>query len=60
LGGRIRGRWICEFKATLVYRAYSRRARAPQRNLVSEKPDETNKPTKNKIQKLYYKKLSDN
>jgi hypothetical protein len=32
LGGR--GRWISEFKASLVYRVSSRTARAIQRNLV--------------------------
>jgi hypothetical protein len=35
LGGR--GRWISEFKASLVYRVSSRTARATQRNPVSEK-----------------------
>jgi hypothetical protein len=34
LGGR--GRWISEFKASLVYRVSSRTARATQRNPVSE------------------------
>jgi hypothetical protein len=34
-GGR--GRWISEFKASLVYRVSSRTARATQRNPVSEK-----------------------
>jgi hypothetical protein len=35
LGGR--GRWISEFKASLVYKVSSRTARATQRNPVSEK-----------------------
>jgi hypothetical protein len=35
LGGR--GRWISEFKASLVYRVSSRTARATQRNPVSKK-----------------------
>jgi hypothetical protein len=34
LGGR--GRWISEFKASLVYRVSSRTARAIQRNFVSK------------------------
>jgi hypothetical protein len=34
LGGR--GRWISEFKASLVYRVSSRPARAIQRNSVSK------------------------
>jgi hypothetical protein len=36
LGGR--GRWISEFKASLVYKVSSRSARATQRNPVSKKP----------------------
>jgi hypothetical protein len=35
LGGR--GRWISEFKASLVYKVSSRTARATQRNPVSKK-----------------------
>jgi hypothetical protein len=35
LGGR--GRWISEFKASLVYKVSSRTARAIQRNPVSKK-----------------------
>jgi hypothetical protein len=35
LGGR--GRWISEFKASLVYRVSSRTARAIRRNPVSKK-----------------------
>jgi hypothetical protein len=38
LGGRGRGRWISEFKASLVYRVSSRMARAMQRNPASKKP----------------------
>jgi hypothetical protein len=41
LGGR--GRWISEFKASLVYRVSSRTSRATQRNPVSK---QTNKQTK--------------
>ena len=36
-GGGGRGRWISEFKASLVYRVNSRTARAIQRNPVSKK-----------------------
>jgi hypothetical protein len=32
-----RGRWISEFKASLVYKVSSRTARAIQRNPVSQK-----------------------
>jgi hypothetical protein len=35
LGGR--GRWISEFKASLVYKVSSRTARAIERNPVSKK-----------------------
>jgi hypothetical protein len=38
LGGR--GRWISEFKASLVYRVSSRTARAIQRNPVSKNKKE--------------------
>jgi hypothetical protein len=41
LGGR--GRWISEFKASLVYRVSSRTARATQRNPVSK--NQKNKTT---------------
>jgi hypothetical protein len=44
LGGR--GRWISEFKASLVYKVSSRTARAIQRNPVSKNqkpPNQTNK-----------------
>jgi hypothetical protein len=48
LGGR--GRRISEFKASLVYRVSSRRAKAIQRNPVSEKNKKTKKQkTKKKI-----------
>jgi hypothetical protein len=43
LGGR--GRWISEFKASLVYRVSSRTARATQRKPVW-KNKQTNKQTK--------------
>jgi hypothetical protein len=41
LGGR--GRWISEFKASLVYKVSSRTARATQRNLVLKKPNKKKK-----------------
>jgi hypothetical protein len=41
LGGR--GRWISEFKASLVYRVSSRTARATQRNLSRRKKKKTDK-----------------
>jgi hypothetical protein len=41
-----RGRWISEFKASLVYRVSSRTAKATQRNPVSENQQtKTNKQT---------------
>jgi hypothetical protein len=46
LGGR--GRWISEFKASLVYRVSSRTARATQRNPVSK-----NQKKKKKRQKTF-------
>jgi hypothetical protein len=46
LGGR--GRWISEFKASLVYKASSRTARAIQRNPVSKKQTKKTKPKQNK------------
>jgi hypothetical protein len=45
LGGR--GRWISEFKASLVYRVSFRTARATQRNPVSKNQTQKAK-TKNK------------
>jgi hypothetical protein len=42
LGGR--GKWISEFKASLVYKVSSRTARAIQKNPVLKKT--TNQPTK--------------
>jgi hypothetical protein len=44
LGGR--GRWISEFKASLIYRVSSRTARATQRNPVSKKKKESVKINK--------------
>jgi hypothetical protein len=46
LGGR--GRWISEFKASLVYRVSSRTARAIQRNPVSKKQTKKEKKRKEK------------
>jgi hypothetical protein len=40
-GGR--GRWISEFKASLVYRVSSRTARATQRNPVSKNKNKNKK-----------------
>jgi hypothetical protein len=54
LGGR--GRWISEFKASLVYRVSSRTARAIQRNPVSKK--QKNKKTKTKKNPNKQKKKS--
>jgi hypothetical protein len=44
-----RGRWISEFKASLVYRVSSRTARATQRNPVSKK-----KKKKKKVRQDYF------
>jgi hypothetical protein len=44
LGGRGRGRWISEFKASLVYRVSSKTARTAQRNSILKSK---NKQTKN-------------
>jgi hypothetical protein len=49
LGGR--GRWISEFKSSLVYRVSSRTARATQRNPISKIKHQKNKPNQNKKQK---------
>jgi hypothetical protein len=47
LGGR--GRWISEFKTSLVYRVSSRTARTAQRNPVSKtKNNKTKNKTKQK------------
>jgi hypothetical protein len=48
LGGR--GRWISEFKASLVYKVSSRIARATQRNPVSTKQQQHPKKTTLKIE----------
>jgi hypothetical protein len=51
LGGR--GRWISEFKASLVYKVSSRTARAIRRNPVSKKQKQKKKkPNKQKF-KMY-------
>jgi hypothetical protein len=47
-----RGRWISEFKASLVYTVSSRAARATQKNPVSEK-----KKKRKRKEKLRFKKL---
>jgi predicted RNA-binding protein YlxR (DUF448 family) len=48
LGGR--GRWICEFEASLDYKVNSRTARTIQRNPVSKnKNKQTNKQTNKKL-----------
>jgi hypothetical protein len=47
LGGR--GRWISEFKASLVYRVSSRTARAIEKpSLKQQQQQQTNKKTKQK------------
>jgi hypothetical protein len=46
LGGR--GRWISEFKASLVYKVSSRTARAIQRNPVSKKQQQQQQKQKQK------------
>jgi uncharacterized protein (DUF2252 family) len=57
LGGR--GRWISEFKASLVYKMSSRTARAIQRNPVSKK--QTNKKqNKTKQNKKNHKIMAKN
>jgi hypothetical protein len=53
LGGR--GRWISEFKASLVYRVSSRTTRAIQRNPVSENQKKEKKRPKKK--EIYSKAL---
>jgi hypothetical protein len=45
LGGR--GRWISEFKASLVYRVSSRTAKTTQRNPVSKTPKKKGKKKNN-------------
>jgi hypothetical protein len=60
LGGR--GRWISEFKASLVYKVSSRTARTTQRNPVSKNKNKKQKSNKqkdalnpHKMKKLGYK-----
>jgi hypothetical protein len=55
LGGR--GRWISEFKSSLVYRVSSRTARATQRNPVLEKKTKTKTNKQTKKPKKEYKKI---
>jgi hypothetical protein len=55
LGGR--GRWIFEFKASLVYRVSSRTVRATQRNpVLKNQKTKQNKKTKKKERKKEKKK----
>jgi hypothetical protein len=54
LGGR--GRWISEFKASLVYKVSSRTARAIQRNPVSKNKKQQNKQTNKQKTKKNKKK----
>jgi hypothetical protein len=54
LGGR--GRWISEFKASLVYRVSSWTARATQRNLVSKQNKTKQNKTKEILKNLKKKK----
>jgi hypothetical protein len=49
LGGR--GRWISEFKASLVYKVRSRTARATQRNPVLKKAKKKKKEKEKKKKK---------
>jgi hypothetical protein len=51
LGGR--GRWISEFKASLVYRVSSRTARAIQRNPVSNNQKKGGNYFNNNVLYLY-------
>ena len=44
----LRGRWISELEASLVYFASSRTARATQRNPVLKNIKQTSQPTKKK------------
>jgi hypothetical protein len=61
-----RGRWISEFKASLVYKVSSRTARAMQRNPVSNTPPQNtknykkqkNNPKKPKIYCLRAKQIN--
>jgi hypothetical protein len=46
LGGR--GRWISEFKASLVYKVSSRTARDIQRNCLGKKKEKETKTKQNK------------
>jgi hypothetical protein len=55
LGGRGRGRWISEFKASLVYNVSSRTARATPRNPVSNK---TNPEPPNKTKQIKKKRIA--
>jgi hypothetical protein len=59
LGGR--GRWISEFKASLVYKVSSRTARAIQRNPVSKKKKKKRKKEKQQLaglgSKIWLEKL---
>jgi hypothetical protein len=54
LGGR--GKWISEFKASLVYRVSSRTARATQRNLLSKNQKNPTTTTTTKTKKERKKK----
>jgi hypothetical protein len=47
----VRGRWIYEFEASLVYRVSSRKARAIQRNPVSKKKKKEKKKKKKRKKK---------
>jgi hypothetical protein len=44
----VRGRWISEFEASLVYRMSSRTARATQRNPISKKRKQNKQKNKTK------------
>jgi hypothetical protein len=60
LGGRGRGRWISDFKASLVYKVSSRTARAIQRNPVSKNKNKNKNKNKKKKNKKQTKKKKQN
>jgi hypothetical protein len=56
LGGR--GRWISEFKASLVYRVSSKIARATQKNPVSKNKNKNKNKNKKEIGEISYYHLN--
>jgi hypothetical protein len=57
LGGR--GRWISEFKVSLVYRVSSRTARVTQRNPVSKTKTKKKKKRKREREREKERKLAE-